>query len=31
MDLNVWVPATVALGLLTLALMFAFLEACDNV
>lgn len=31
MDLTVWIPATVALGLTTLALMFAFLEACDKV
>lgn len=31
MDLTFWVPATVGLGLLTLALMFAFLEACDKV
>ncbi len=31
MDLTVWVPATVLLGLVTLALMFAFVEACDKV
>ncbi len=31
MDLTVWIPATVLLGLLTLALMFAFLAACDKV
>jgi hypothetical protein len=30
-DLAVWIPVTVALGLATLALMFAFLEACDKV
>jgi hypothetical protein len=30
-DLTVWVPVTVALGLGALALMFAFLEACDKV
>jgi hypothetical protein len=30
-DLIVWIPATVLLGLLTLGLMFAFLEACDKV
>jgi hypothetical protein len=31
MDLTVWVPATVLLGLLTFGLLFAFLEACDKV
>jgi hypothetical protein len=31
MDLTVWIPATVLLGFLTLALMFAFLAACDKV
>lgn len=31
MDLTLWIPATIALGLLTMALLFAFLEACDNV
>jgi hypothetical protein len=31
MDLTIWVPVTVLLGLLTMALMFAFLEACDKV
>lgn len=31
MDLTVWVPATVLLGLLTMGLLFAFLEACDKV
>ena len=30
-DLTVWVPVTVLLGLATLGLMFAFLEACDKV
>jgi len=30
-DLTVWIPATAALGLAALALMFAFLEACDKV
>ena len=31
MDLAIWVPATVALGLATLALMYAFVVACDKV
>lgn len=31
MDLTVWVPVTVVLGLAALALMFAVLEACDKV
>ena len=31
MDLTVWVPATVLLGLLAFGLLFAFLEACDKV
>jgi hypothetical protein len=31
MDLTFWIPATIALGLVTLGLMFAFLHACDNV
>jgi hypothetical protein len=31
MDLTVWVPATALLGLIVLALMFAFVEACDKV
>ena len=30
-DLTVWIPATAGLGLLTMALLFAFLEACDKV
>ncbi len=31
MLLIVWVPAMVALGLLTLGVMFAFVVACDKV
>lgn len=31
MDLSVWIPVTVLLGLLTLGLMFAFVFACDKV
>jgi len=31
MDLEIWVPATLVLGLVTLALMFAFVTACDKV
>jgi hypothetical protein len=31
MDLAVWIPATAVLGLAAMALMFAFLEACDKV
>jgi len=31
MDLVIWVPVTVALGLVALALMFAFVAACDKV
>jgi len=30
-DLTIWVPVTVLLGLGALGLMFAFLEACDKV
>ncbi len=31
MNLMIWIPAMVLLGLLTLALMFAFVLACDKV
>ncbi len=31
MDLTVWIPLTVGLGLGTLALMYLFVEACDRV
>ena len=31
MDLVLWVPLTVVLGLAALALMFAFVAACDKV
>ncbi len=31
MDLTIWIPATVALGLLTMALMFVFLKVSDKV
>lgn len=31
MDLNIWIPAMVLLGLATLGLMFAFVAACDKV
>jgi hypothetical protein len=31
MNLAIWVPAMVGLGLLTLGLMFAFVVACDKV
>jgi hypothetical protein len=31
MDLGFWVPLTVLLGLVTMALMFAFVAACDKV
>ncbi|QJX00617.1 hypothetical protein FTUN_8249 [Frigoriglobus tundricola] len=31
MDLTVWIPATVGLGLLTMALMFIFLKVCEKV
>jgi hypothetical protein len=30
-DLTVWIPVTVALGLVTLALMYLFVQACDQV
>jgi hypothetical protein len=30
-DLSLWIPLTVALGLLALAAMFAFVRACDRV
>lgn len=29
MDLTVWIPVTVGLGLLALGLMYAFVKACD--
>ena len=31
MDLTIWIPVTVLLGLVTLGLMFAFIVACDKV
>jgi hypothetical protein len=31
MDLNVWIPSMIGLGLLTMGLMFAFLYGCEKV
>ncbi len=31
MDLSVWIPLTVALGLIAMLAMFAFVRACDKV
>lgn len=31
MDLSIWIPAMFVLGLAALALMFAFVYACDKV
>jgi hypothetical protein len=31
MDLTIWIPAMVILGLATMGLMFAFLAACERV
>lgn len=31
MDLTIWIPLMVFLGLVTLGLMFAFVIACDKV
>lgn len=31
MDLNVWIPAMVILGLVSFGLMFAFIKGCDEV
>ena len=31
MDLSVWIPVTVLLGLATLASLFGFIWACDKV
>jgi hypothetical protein len=31
MDLSIWLPGMVLLGLATLGLMFLFVEACDMV
>ena len=31
MDLTIWIPALMALGLTTMGLMFAFLAACERV
>jgi hypothetical protein len=31
MDLTIWLPVMFALGLLSLGLMFLFVEACDKV
>lgn len=31
MNLEIWIPVTILLGLLTLAAMFAFVKACEKV
>ena len=31
MDLSIWLPATFGLGLVTLLILLAFVEACDRV
>lgn len=31
MNLALWIPLTVSLGLMTLALMFLFVEICDRI
>jgi hypothetical protein len=31
MNLTIWVPAMIVLGLITLGLMFAFVRACEKV
>jgi hypothetical protein len=31
MNLHIWIPGMIALGLVTLGLMFAFMVACDKV
>jgi hypothetical protein len=31
MNLTLWIPAMIGLGLITLALMFAFVAACEKV
>lgn len=31
MDLTIWLPAMFILGLISVALMFLFVEACDKV
>ena len=31
MELSIWIPATVALGVIVFALIFAFVVACDKV
>ena len=31
MDLELWVPAMILLGLVTMSLMFAFIVACEKV
>jgi hypothetical protein len=31
MDLTIWIPTLMALGLATMGLMFAFLAACERV
>ena len=31
MDLTLWIPLTVGLGLTVLTLFFAFVEACDRI
>lgn len=31
MDLSLWIPLTLGLGLTALALMYLFVEACDRI
>jgi hypothetical protein len=31
MDLEIWIPVTVLLGLVTMLLMFAFTKACEKI
>jgi hypothetical protein len=31
MDLTIWIPLTIALGLATMLAMFAFVRACDKI
>ena len=31
MNLEIWIPAMMILGLVTMGLMFAFVEACERV
>lgn len=30
-DLTLWIPLTVGLGLIVMAILFAFVEACDRI